>query len=235
MEPQDPQTRDVAAVLIPSPEEEMALLAQGYKHIAGLDEAGRGCLAGPVVAAAVVMPSPIYSSLGCLDQVRDSKVLRPEVREKLYEEIVARAVSVGVGVVGAEEIDSIGIVPATHRAMAAAVSALRVQPEFLLIDYLTLSEVCCPQKGIVHGDALCFSIAAASIVAKVTRDRLMLDHDGAWPGYGFCRNKGYGTPEHLEALGRLGPSPIHRRTFAPVRAVLEGCVPPKEGCGCPEQ
>lgn len=235
MELQDPRPRDVATVPIPSLGEETALLAQGYKLIAGLDEAGRGCLAGPVVAAAVIMPSPVYSSLGCLGQVRDSKVLRPEVREELYGEILARAVGVGVGLASAEEIDSIGIVPATRRAMIAAVDNLRVRPEFLLIDYLTLSEVCCPQKGIVHGDALCFSIAAASIVAKVTRDRLMFDQDGAWPGYGFCRNKGYGTPEHLEALGRLGPSPIHRRTFAPVRVVLEGQALPSEGRGCPEQ
>lgn len=210
------------AVPIPSFEEEIRLFAQGYRYVAGVDEAGRGCLAGPVVAAAVVMPPGIEASLGALERVRDSKLLRPDVREELHREILARAMSVAVAAVEAEVIDRIGIVAATQRVMIAAVRGLGIRPEFLLVDFLTLSEVSCPQKGIVHGDTLCFSIAAASIVAKVTRDRLMVGHDEAWPGYGFCRNKGYGTSEHLEALDRLGPCPIHRRTFAPVRSVIEG-------------
>lgn len=224
---QEPEDRDKPTVPVPSSTEELRLFAQGYRLVAGIDEAGRGCLAGPVVAAAVVMPKEVHFSLGPLEAVRDSKLLRPAMRDELYELIQSRAISVGVGIVDSREIDRIGIVPATRKAMVSAVNSLRVQPDFLLIDYLTLSEFDIAQIGIVHGDALCFSIAAASIVAKVTRDRLMLRQDEACPGYGFCRNKGYGTPEHLEALGRLGPSPIHRRTFAPVRGLIWG------GC-CPE-
>jgi len=229
MKLQEPGNRDTKAAPIPTSEEEIALLAQGYRFVAGVDEAGRGCLAGPVVAAAVIMPAAVHTWLGELRRVRDSKLLLPETRERLYGEITGRAIGLGVGVVESEEIDRIGIVAATRQAMAAAVHSLAPRPDFLLIDFLTLAELDIPQKGIVYGDALCFSIAAASIVAKVTRDRLMLERDRTYPGYGFCRNKGYGTPEHLEALGRLGPCAIHRRTFAPVRGIISGALASEPG------
>jgi len=205
---------------VPNASEELALLADGYGRVAGLDEAGRGCLAGPVVAAAVILPHSAYSLQGSMAEVRDSKMLLPSVRESLFEEIRCQAVGVGVGVVSHHYIDEYGIVPATKLAMLAAICNLPVLPDYLLIDYLSLPSVVVPQKPIVHGDAICLSIAAASIVAKVIRDHLMVEQDVCYPGYGFARNKGYGTPSHLDSLRQLGPCAIHRRTFAPVNCLF---------------
>ncbi len=202
-------------LLTPSFAEERILEAQGYRCIAGIDEVGRGALAGPVVAAAVVLPLRIDSPW--LGLVRDSKLLTPDRREVLSSYIWEAAIAVGVGSASHEVIDSQGIVPATQMAMKMAIDRLSPQAEALLIDYMHLPEVKLPQKGITDGDSLCFSIACASIVAKVERDHLMVELDRAYPGYGLARHKGYGTPEHLECLCRLGPSPIHRYSFHPVK------------------
>lgn len=187
---------------------ERALRASGIVRVAGLDEAGRGPLAGPVVAAAVVLPAG-RSPLG----VDDSKKLTPAERERAYRRIVACALDVGVGVVDHLRIDEINIYHATLEAMTAAVASLAQPPEHLLIDALRLKAVPLPQTPIVGGDALSVSIAAASIVAKVTRDRLMLELDALYPQWGFAAHKGYYTPQHRRALQEFGPSPIHRRSF----------------------
>jgi ribonuclease HII len=204
----------------PDLREEMALYAEGYRHIAGLDEAGRGAWAGPVVAGAVILPidHPAVSyerEGGC--RIRDSKQLTPRQRERLYPVIGSMASAVGVGIVPPDQIDEVGIVPATRQAMGLAIAQLSPPPDFLLIDYLKLPNPSIAQKSITHGDALSLSIAAASIVAKVTRDRLMVELDVQYPGYGFARHKGYGTRQHRESLIRLGPSPIHRLSFAPMK------------------
>lgn len=185
---------------------------------------GRGPLAGPVVAAAVIL-NP-HAHVPCYDDLRDSKALSATQRERLAPLITQAAVAVGIGAAGPEEIDALGIVQATRAAMAQAVARLSVQPDHLLIDAVPLPEAGIPFRTLIKGDALCRSIAAASIVAKVARDRHMVEEDGAHPGYGFAQHKGYGTPEHLERLAHLGPCPIHRRSFAPVRALL---TPPKVG------
>lgn len=198
--------------------EEMSLYAQGYRLIAGLDEAGRGSWAGPVVAGAVILPLNGPGLRIRLEEVRDSKQLTSEERERLYDLVQATALAVNVGCVSPAYIDEWGIVPATRRAMFLAVAGLSPSPDFLLIDFLRLPTVDIPQKGIAKGDALSLSIAAASIVAKVTRDRLMVELEDEYPGYGLARHKGYGTPQHRTALARLGPSPIHRLSYAPVAA-----------------
>ncbi len=205
--------------LKPSFAEEKLLLSQGYQFIAGIDEVGRGALAGPVVAAAVVLPG-IVRRRWCR-QVRDSKQLTPARREQLSEHIREIAISIGIGSISHEVIDSRGIAGATRLAMKLAVDQLSPKPQYLLIDYFSLPEVALPQKGVPDGDGLCFSIAAAAIVAKVARDRMMLDLDGIYPGYGLADHKGYGTEGHLACLRRLGPSPIHRRSFQPVREICD--------------
>ncbi|MEE9201726.1 MAG: ribonuclease HII [Dehalococcoidia bacterium] len=192
----------------------MALLVQGYQVIAGTDEVGRGALAGPVVAAAVILPFPLNGALW--GQVRDSKELPPLRRETLCRGIRGAAVSVGVGVVGPEVIDSRGIVPATRQAIAGAVAALFPAPQFLLADWIKLPELSIPYRPLVKGDQRCVSIACASIVAKVFRDDIMRRMSRTYPGYGFARHKGYGTPRHLRCLRERGCCPIHRRSFAPV-------------------
>jgi len=206
----------MASKPIPTFQEEEALQHRGYHLIAGIDEAGRGALAGPVVAAAVMLPADYKAPW--LSRVRDSKLLSPGQREILYREIRAASLSTGVGVIAPDIIDAQNILKATRLAMEAAVAALRPVPQWLLIDYLRLPAIKLPQTGIPHGDTLCLSIACASIVAKVTRDHLMVELDTAYPGYSLSRHKGYGTRIHLECLHRLGPCPIHRRTFQPVRA-----------------
>ena len=208
--------------LVPTLSEEQALLEAGYRAIAGVDEAGRGTWAGPVAAAAVVLPLDCAEALAALDGVCDSKMLPPRKREALEQRIVEEAVAVGFGLASASEIDRMGILPATRLAMRRAIANLGIAADFLLIDAVRLPQEPIHQKSIVRGDALCFSVAAASIVAKVRRDRLMAELDGLYPGYGFARHKGYGTAQHMEALRALGPCPIHRRTFAPVRACLDG-------------
>ena len=183
----------------------------GVGRIAGVDEAGRGPLAGPVVAAAVII-APDRRIKG----LADSKILTPERRDELFQVIGERAVAVGVGVVDHETIDRINILQATRRAMAEALTRLCVAPDLVITDFVALSDLPCPQRNLVDGDARCASVAAASIIAKVTRDRLMLDADARFPEYGFARHKGYATVEHLSALDRWGPCPIHRRSFAGV-------------------
>jgi ribonuclease HII len=204
---------------VPSSTEENRLRRHGYRLIAGVDEVGRGALAGPVLAAAVIMPPRIKAAWR--KEVRDSKLLSPGQRESLYEPIRTAAVSVGIGASDAWTIESLGIVRATEIAMVQAIRQLSPQADAVLIDYFTVSGIALPQKGVVNGDTLCFSIACASIVAKVTRDRLMEELDLAHPGYKFARHKGYGTRDHLECLHRLGPSPVHRRTFQPVSEMVE--------------
>jgi ribonuclease HII len=205
---------------MPSFIEEERLAAQGYRFIAGVDEAGRGALAGPVVAAAVILPTNI--EVASLAEVKDSKLLAPAKREILCRHIYEVAISVGVGVVPHSIVDSRGIVRATRIAMKQAIERLSPFPESLLIDHLRLPEVNLPQKGITHGDNLCFSIACASIVAKVARDRIMVEFDRHFPGYGMAQHKGYGTRQHVTCLLRRGACAIHRRSFRPVREITQG-------------
>ena len=177
-------------------------------YICGIDEVGRGPLAGPVVAGAVILPKD-HTIL----YLNDSKKLSEKKRELLYDEIMEHAVATGIGMVGSARIDEINILQATYEAMRMAIENLQVKPDVLLNDAVTIPEVEIPQVPIIKGDAKSISIAAASIIAKVTRDRLMKEYDQVIPGYDFAGNKGYGTKAHLEGLRRLGPSPIHRRTF----------------------
>ncbi len=184
---------------------------RGGSRIAGVDEAGRGPLAGPVVAGAVILnpDDPI-------DGLNDSKRLSPKRREQLFAQIQARALAVGVGIVGPERIDQINILQATKQAMREALDHLPVagvEADYVLLDALTLPNLLVPQEGIVGGDGKSNSIAAASIIAKVTRDRLMVQYDVEYPGYGFSGHKGYPTVAHKQAVAQLGPCPIHRRTF----------------------
>jgi len=194
---------------------------QGRRLMVGIDEAGRGAWAGPVVAAAVILPAPQDGLLARLSAVRDSKLLSAAQREHCYEAICDVAVALGVGSVDATGIDRLGIVPATKAAMLQAVTSLGVDPDFYLIDAVRLP-VTAPQRNLLKGDRICLSIAAASIIAKVTRDRWMTAYDADWPSYGLARHKGYGTPEHRRALHALGPTPLHRYSYEPVRRVAEG-------------
>lgn len=179
-----------------------------YRFICGIDEAGRGPLAGPVVAGAVILHSDCE-----IFYLNDSKKLSPAKREALYDEIMDKAEAVGVGMASPARIDEINILQATYEAMREAVAALNVAPELLLNDAVTIPGISIPQVPIIKGDAKSVSIAAASIIAKVTRDRLMVQYDEILPGYGFAQHKGYGSREHIEAIRRLGPTPIHRQTF----------------------
>ena len=204
-------------VVVPSLDWEKRLWQQGYRRVAGLDEAGRGAWAGPVVAAAVILPPDDGQLARHLEGVCDSKVLSPARRVALLEVISRHALALGVGAVAPAAIDSMGIVAATRQAMAMALRVLWPPPECLLIDYLRLPDVPLHQECMPRGDALVLSIAAASIVAKVSRDRMMAGLEGVFPGYGFARHKGYGTEEHQGALGCLGPCAAHRLSFAPLR------------------
>jgi ribonuclease HII len=203
----------------PNMRQERVLIRQGHALVAGIDEAGRGAWAGPVVAAAVILPGRAMR-LAALHGVRDSKLLTPTQREALFPTIQELALAVGVGMASHEEIDTLGIVPATRLAMRRAVEQLDPSPDALLIDALKLPDVPLPQRVMFHADTLCLSVAAASIVAKVTRDHLMMELDTQYSGYGFARHKGYGTQVHQQMLARLGPSAIHRMTFEPV-SILE--------------
>lgn len=191
--------------------------SRGYRAVAGVDEAGRGPLAGPVVAAAVILPAGLL-----IPGVNDSKKLTAVRREALYDSIKEQALAVGVGVADQDAVDRLNILNATLQAMGEAISRLAVKPDYLLIDGITAIPVNIPQKTIKQGDGASLSIAAASIIAKVTRDRLMVDYDGQFPGYGFAGHKGYGSASHLEAIVRLGPCPIHRKTFRGVREFVKG-------------
>jgi ribonuclease HII len=212
----------IARPIGPTLERELQLRQQtGSPLIAGLDEAGRGALAGPVVAAAVILPLGDASLLTHLPGVNDSKLLTPGRRETLAPLICELAVAWAVGQVPPEAIDEGGILPATRLAMSQAIAALRPAPTYLLIDGgVHLRALSLPQETIVRGDALSVSIAAASILAKVTRDRLMVALDGEYPAYGLAQHKGYCTPQHVASLAAHGPSPIHRLSFAPIRKTL---------------
>ncbi len=191
---------------------ERRLFVDGFRAVAGVDEVGRGCLAGPVVAGAVILDRdrPIRG-------LRDSKLLVPPVRERLARAIAARCVAFALGVVEPEAIDRSDILRATLVAMRRAVEALRVRPDFVLVDALTIPGIATPQRGLVRGDAISASIAAAAIVAKFYRDTMMRSLHALYPAYGFDRHKGYGTRDHLDALRRFGPTPLHRTTFRGVR------------------
>ena len=179
-----------------------------YQAICGIDEVGRGPLAGPVVASAVILPKDCD-----ILYINDSKKLSEKKREMLYDEIMEKAVAVGIGIVGPERIDEINILQATYEAMREAISKLDVKPDLLLNDAVKIPGVDIPQVSIIKGDAKSASIGAASIIAKVTRDRMMVEYDSIFPEYGFAANKGYGTAIHIAALKELGPTPIHRRSF----------------------
>jgi ribonuclease HII len=187
---------------------ERVLSSFGYQRICGIDEAGRGPLAGPVVAAAVIFPVG-FSIPG----IRDSKLLTPAQRDTLFTQISEKALSIGIGIVDNDLIDKVNILQATLLAMQKSVEQLQVKPDYLLIDALTLPGFGTRQKGIIHGDNLSISIAAASVIAKVTRDRLMCGYHGEFPEYRFNIHKGYGTQEHLEKIKQFGPCRLHRRTF----------------------
>lgn len=199
----------------PTEEFEQEARRCGYRHIAGVDEAGRGPLAGPVVAAAVILP--VRCRLAGLD---DSKQLSEAERERLYSAILGKAVGVGIGSADAGEIDSLNILEAARLAMRRAIENLAPSPDYLLIDAVTLPAVLLPARPVIKGDALSMSIAAASIIAKVTRDHLMAAYHEIFPQYNFNSHKGYGTAEHLQRLARYGPCAIHRRTFTPVREAI---------------
>ena len=195
---------------------ESQLWEQGYRFVAGIDEVGRGCLAGEVVAAAVIFPVGLK-----IEGVKDSKQLSPKKREELYDVILSQCVAYGLGMVDEKTIDKINIRQAARKAMKQAVYALQFSPDYLLIDAETV-DIALPQMKIIKGDCLSHSIAAASIVAKVFRDRKCAEWDALYPGYGLKQNKGYCTREHCEALRNLGPSPIHRKSF------LSNILPPQE-------
>jgi ribonuclease HII len=193
----------------------------GLRLIAGVDEAGRGAIAGPVVAAAVMLPLERSDLTTCLRGVNDSKQLTAEEREALFPIVVDQALAYGIGSAPAEEIDQLGIVPANALAMSRAIEQLLPAPQFLLIDgRMRLQNLALPQRSIIRGDSLSLSIAAASILAKVTRDRIMVGLGQLFPDYGFARHKGYCTPEHVAAVASFGPCAIHRQSFAPIRQPL---------------
>jgi len=199
----------------PTDEFEMEARRRGYRCIAGLDEAGRGPLAGPVVAAAVVLPTRCR-----LVGVDDSKQVSESERRRLYDVILQRARAVGVGVASEQEIDYLNIVEATRLAMRRALASLTPPADCLLTDAVTLPQLAIPSRSIIKGDTLSISIAAASIVAKIMRDRMMVVYHQTYPDYNFLSHKGYGTDEHLRRLAQYGPCAIHRRTFAPVAELL---------------
>ena len=186
-------------------------------HVAGIDEAGRGSLAGPVVAGVVIF-QPDKSLMDSMNGVRDSKQMTPENRRVWALRIKSSSAAWGVAKASQEEIDQLGIVPATRLAVHRALQACRFNPDHLLLDYLFLPDIDIPQTKLVKGDQRSLSVAAASVLAKTARDSQMVDLDKKYPGYHLAENKGYGTSSHLEAIARLGPSPIHRKTFAPMKA-----------------
>ena len=204
---------------------EFAAWADGFTAVAGLDEAGRGPLAGPVVAAAILIPRNILEveSETSFAGIKDSKTMTARARALIFELLKSRAgILHGIGLASVEEIDRLNILRATHLAMQRALNTLGPGPDLALVDGLPVPNLPLRSRSIVHGDAESLSIAAASVLAKVTRDRLMEDYDRAWPHYGFAGHKGYGTQAHLEALRAYGPSPIHRRSFDPVRQMTLG-------------
>jgi ribonuclease HII len=204
----------------PTLDHELALLAQGHEHVAGVDEVGRGSWAGPVVAAAVILPLRDHLKMDILSAVRDSKQLTAGARLELSNEILRTCSAAALGWSTHQNVDRQGIALANRLAMVRAILRLKIAPTAVLIDYFSLPECHLPQVSVTSGDARSVSIAAASIVAKVFRDRWMTRCESRFPGYGFAAHKGYGTAAHREALLRHGPAPIHRRSFAPVAACL---------------
>lgn len=200
--------------------EESAML-NGYKTVAGVDEAGRGPLAGPVVCAACIIPPEVF-----IVGVNDSKQLTPKQRSIIFEELTSHPdITYGVGIVAVEVIDTINILQATIQGMLKAVDALKIVPDFLLVDGLKLPHPKISSQKMIRGDANSFAIAAASIIAKETRDRIMIEYHEEWPHYGFAQHKGYGTAFHCEALQKFGPCSIHRKSFEPVKSLLEAGQP----------
>ena len=182
---------------------------QGIKYIAGIDEAGRGPLAGPVVVGCVIMPEDSF-----IEGINDSKKVSEKKREKLYDEIINNAISWSVSIIGWHDIDELNILNATKKGVTECINNLETKPELILVDALKGIDTCnIPYVSMVKGDAKCYSISAASILAKVTRDRIMREWDEVYPQYGFAKHKGYGTKAHIEALKEYGPCPIHRKTF----------------------
>lgn len=210
-------SRNAALPDRPTLDREYQLLQAGHRYLAGIDEAGRGAWAGPVVAAAVILD---LAKVSALDGVNDSKQLSPRQRARLYQIVTDQCLAYGVGLGSAEEIDAIGILPATRLAMTRAVAALMPQPDALIIDAVRLPHVHQPQVVFNFADSISLSVAAASIVAKVTRDRLLIDLDAQYPAYGFARHKGYGTRIHQAALQSIGPCAVHRKSFKPINALL---------------
>lgn len=200
---------------LPNFDFERSAFARGFARVAGIDEAGRGPWAGPVVAAAVILDPDALP-----EGINDSKKLTHQKREELYDIIFTKA-EVGIGIVDVAAIDRDNILQATYAAMIQAVSALTSAPLLAFVDGNRAPKLACPAETIIEGDGKCLSIAAASIIAKVTRDRMMIDLDRQCPGYGFAKHKGYGTAEHQEALAKLGPSAHHRRSFEPIRILCE--------------
>lgn len=207
---------------IPTLAYERHLWDAGYTALAGVDEVGRGALAGPLVSAAVILPSPdeLMRDSDFWATVRDSKTITAARRASLAEEIVRRCPAWAIAAIEVDELDDVGVAPANRIAMERAILALADEPDMLLIDAMTV-DLTLPQLGIIDGDALSLSVAAASIIAKVTRDTTMIGHDPSWPVFGFAQHKGYGVASHVAALQAHGPCPLHRRSFAPVRAAEE--------------
>lgn len=203
---------------------ERSIWGEGSNFIAGIDEVGRGPLAGPVVACAVILPKEFYS-----EDIDDSKKLSPAKREDLFHIIKREAVSIGLGYVKEDVIDRINIRQASFLAMKKAVARLKIHPDYLLVDGEEIPQIGIPQIAIVKGDSLSFTISSASIIAKVTRDRLMDKYHGLWPEYNFHKHKGYGTSEHLSLLRKYGPCPIHRMSYGPTKHKTEGQL--RRECG----
>lgn len=197
------------ARLILLKEEEKELRKKGFSTICGIDEAGRGPLAGPVVVASVIMPAD-----SMIEGVNDSKKVSEKKREKLYDQILEEAISYGVGIIGQDEIDEINILNATKKGLTMSLQELTVKPDLIIVDALThIDTMGIPYESIIKGDAKCYSISAASIIAKVTRDRIMRQWDEIYPQYGFAKHKGYGTAAHIKAIKEYGPCPLHRNSF----------------------
>ena len=188
---------------------ENELRNKGYKYICGIDEAGRGPLAGPVVVASVIMPEN-----SMIEGINDSKKVSEKKREKLYDLILEEAISYGVGIIGQDEIDDINILNATKKGLTVSLKELTQKPDLIIVDALTnIDTLGTPYESIIKGDAKCYSISAASIIAKVTRDRIMREWDKIYPQYGFAQHKGYGTSAHISSIKEYGPCPLHRKTF----------------------
>ena len=205
----------------PHLQKEIALLKQGYRFIAGLDEAGRGAWAGPVVAAAVILPASQPELIDTLNGLNDSKKLTPQKRDEFFDIIQQTALAIAVGMGSPELVDDINVLQATRHAMQEALNKLCIAPDYLLIDHLKLPAVNFPQDAFPKADSISLTVSAASVIAKVTRDRLMVKLSQQYPGYGFERHKGYGTRLHREALQILGPCTVHRMSYRPIQLLAD--------------